>query len=154
MLSSSEVPPPCGLIPVSGAALDLTDRRSFEIADDYDYYARRFGPRGGPAPEAAPAEPAPWQREASPATYLDAGADVLVVYAEGDYPALKRQGALFAAAAEAAGGQAETVVVPGKSHTRIVPTLSRDDQTAGPAVLDFVRGRRCTLIELHLELNG
>jgi hypothetical protein len=37
------------------------------------------------------------------------------------------------------------VVVPGESHSRIVLTLSRDDKTAGPAILNFVRSH--TVVE-------
>ncbi len=135
----------CGVIPVSAAALDLTDRRSFEIADDFDYYGTRFGPRGesfGELPPAGP--PSQWQIDASILPLVDSNAPpFLILHAGGDYPALIRQAELLVAALGEADVSAQYVVVPGKSHARIIPTLSRDDQTAGPAMLRFVRGLNC-----------
>ena len=134
----------CGVMPVSGAALDLRDRASFEIADNYAYYLARFAPPGTPRTDVPPAEPAPWQAEASVVPLVTPDAPpTLVLYAGGDYPALIRQNELLAEALRAAGAPVEVVVVPGRSHFRIVPTLSRDDQTAGPAMLAFVRGLGC-----------
>jgi len=135
----------CGVIPVSGAALDLTDRESFVLADNFDYYARRFGPRGAPVPKEPPAEPLAWQRDASVLPFV--GAEVppfLILYAGGESRALQRQSRLLHEALQAAGAPSELVVVPGQSHTRIVPTLSRDGRTAGPAVVAFVRGQDCS----------
>jgi len=82
----------CGVMPISGAAFDLTDRRAFEIGENYDYYGARFGPPGE-YPELPPeGPPAEWQTEASIVPFLDADEPpFLVVYAEGDYPALIRQ---------------------------------------------------------------
>ncbi len=135
----------CGVIPVSGAALDLTDRRSFEIAEDFDYYGSRFGPRGvsyGELPPDGP--PSAWQADASVLPLVDSNAPpFLVMHAGGDYPALIRQAELLVAALREADVSTEYVVVPGKSHSRIIPTLSRDDQAAGPAMLRFIRGLNC-----------
>ena len=134
----------CGAMPVSGAALDLRDRASFEIGDDYDYYLARFAPPGTELTNTPPAEPATWQTEASVVPLVTPDdPPTRILYAGGDYPALIRQNALLADALRADGVPVEVVVVPGKSHFRIVPTLSRDDQTAGPAMLAFVRGLDC-----------
>ena len=134
----------CGVVPVSAAGLDLEDRRTYEIADNYDFYTRRFAPPGTPVTEAIPEAPAPWQREASTLPLVTAAAPpFLILYAGGDYPALIHQAGLLAERLAAVGVPHETVVVPGRSHARIIPTLSRDDQTAGPAMLAFVRGLRC-----------
>ncbi len=133
----------CGAIPVSGAALDLTDRETFALSDNFDYYSARFAPDHVPLPE-APAEPFAWQGEASPLRFVSADAPpFLIVYAGGESRALQRQSQLLAAALERARVPTEVVVSPGLSHTRIVPTLSRGDRPAGRAALRFVRGLRC-----------
>lgn len=135
--------PLCGAISVSGAALDLRDRATFDLEGNFDYYSARFAP-DRTARDEPPATPAPWQTEASPVAHVSPGAPpFLILYAGGETRALQRQSALLDAALTAAGVPSRVVVVPGKSHTRIVPTLSRDDQTAGPAVLAFVRGLDC-----------
>ena len=134
----------CGVIPVSAAALDLRDRESFLIAENYGYYQRRFDPTGAPLQELPPDEVRPWQTQASVAPLLTTSAPpFLIVYAEGDYPALVRQSEIFLAALAEAGVPGEEAVVPGSSHERIIAALSRDDGVAGPAMLRFVRGLEC-----------
>ena len=133
--------PVCGVVPVSGAALDLRDAQTYALEDNFDYYSARFSP-DRVVREAF--EPAPWQAEASPVARVTAGAPpFLLLYAGGETRALQRQSRLLDAALRAAGAESRVVVVPGRSHTRIVPTLSRDDQTAGPAVVAFVRSLSC-----------
>lgn len=143
-LVAEGVPPEavCGVIAVSGAALDLTDRAS--VAGAFRYYARRFGPRGVPPPDTFPEEPLPWQRAASPSTFARAnGPAFLVAYAGGESAALQRQSERFAAALRAAGAEARVVVASGLGHARIVATLSRGDARVGREALAFVRDRRC-----------
>ncbi|MDX1418887.1 MAG: alpha/beta hydrolase [Rubricoccaceae bacterium] len=133
----------CGAIPVSGAGLDLRDRETYRLEDNFDYYSARFAPDRVPL-DAPPAEPFGWQREASPIRHARADAPpFLILYAGGETEALQRQSQLLDVALREAGVASEVVVVPGKSHERIVPTLSRDDQTAGPAMLRFVRAQGC-----------
>lgn len=133
----------CGAIPVSGAALDLTDRATYALRDNFDYYSERFS-EDGIARAEPPETPFAWQEAASPARYVRPDAPpFLILYAGGETRALQRQSQLLDAALREAGAQSEIVVVPGKSHDRIVPTLSRDDQTAGPAMLRFVRQLEC-----------
>ncbi len=133
----------CGVMPVSGAALDLTDRETYDLEDNFDYYAHRFSP-DKQALETPPAEPFAWQRDASPILQIHPDAPpFLILYAGGETEALQRQSRLFDAALQSAGVESEIVVVPGQSHSRIVPTLSRDDRTAGPALLRFVRRQAC-----------
>ncbi len=135
--------PLCGAVSVSGAALDLRDRETFGLEDNFDYYSARFAP-DRTARDEPPAVPEPWQTEASPVLSVTPDAPpFLILYAGGETRALQRQSALLDTALTAAGVPSRVVVVPGKSHTRIVPTLSRDDQTAGPAILAFVRGLDC-----------
>ena len=135
--------PVCGAIPVSGAALDLRDRETYAMRDNFDYYSARFS-EDGVARETPPAEPLGWQTEASVVPFVGADAPpFLILYAGGETDALQRQSELLATALRDADVPTEVVVVPGKSHERIVPTLSRDDQTAGPAMLRFVRQLDC-----------
>ncbi|MEP0548147.1 MAG: alpha/beta hydrolase [Rhodothermales bacterium] len=125
----------CGLIAVSGAGYDLEDEETYALSNDPAYYARRFDP-DGTDPD--------WQTAASPLRFVDADAPpTLVLYAGGETEALQRQSQLLAAALAESAVAHEVVVVPGQSHERIVPTLSRDDRTAGPAMLDFVRSGTC-----------
>ena len=125
-----------GVICVSGAALDLSDLETYRLGNRVSYYANLFGGNGG-NPN--------WQREASPATYARSGGPpFLILYAEGETAALKRQAAHFHDILDAKRAPNRIVAVPGESHARIVLTLSRSDRTAGPAILDFVgagRGR-------------
>ncbi|MEM6326967.1 MAG: alpha/beta hydrolase [Bacteroidota bacterium] len=134
----------CGVIPVSGAAYDLTDTRSFEIRPNYPYYVQRFAPPGGEHSETVPAEPAPWQVAASVVPLLTPEAPSFqVLYAEGDYPALIRQAEVLLGALDRANVPHEEVIVPGSSHERIIAALSKADYVAGPAMLRFVRGLEC-----------
>ncbi|MDT0630152.1 alpha/beta hydrolase [Rubrivirga sp. S365] len=135
----------CGVVAVSGAALDIADRPTYtEAGADFAYYARRFSPSGEPV-ETAPPEPLAWEREASPATYASAGdPPFLIVYADGEGPVFERQVEVLDAALDAAGVPSEVVVMPARSHALGVPNLSRDDRVVGPAALAFVRGRACT----------
>ena len=140
---AADARPVCGAIPVSGAALDLRDRETYAMRDNFDYYSARFS-ADGVALDTPPAEPFAWQTEASVVPFVDASAPpFLILYAGGETDALQRQSGLLAATLRAADVPTEVVVVPGKSHERIVPTLSRDDQTAGPAMLRFVRQLDC-----------
>ena len=134
----------CGVIPVSGAALDLADPVTYgELGADFSYYARRFSPSREPIPTAPP-EPFAWQREASPVTYASPGdPPFLVVYADGEGPVFQRQAEVLDAALREAGVPSEVRVMPASRHSLGVPNLSRDDRVVGPAALAFVRGRTC-----------
>lgn len=133
----------CGAMPVSGAALDLTDRETYAMRDNFDYYSARFSD-DGVALDMPPANPFQWQVEASPVRYVHPEAPpFLILYAGGETDALQRQSQILDSALRAEGIPSEVVVVPGRSHERIIPTLSRNDQVAGPAMLRFVRQLDC-----------
>lgn len=133
----------CGAIPVSGAAFDLSDRETYRLEGNFDYYSARFAP-DRIAQDKPPAEPFMWQLDASPIRQVRADAPpFLIIYAGGETEALQRQSHLLDEALRTAGAASEIVVVPGKSHERIVPALSRDDQTVGPAMLAFIRALDC-----------
>ena len=120
-----------GVISVSGAGLDLTDARTYELGEDVRYYERRF--RGRDSTEG-------WKAAASPVRLVRAGAPpFLILYAGGEKAGLQRQAQVLKAALTHAGVENELLVVPGESHSRMVLTLSRDDRTSAPAVLRFIR---------------
>lgn len=125
----------CGVISISGAGLDLGDEETYRIGADYAYYEKRFAV--GSTDDA-------WKREASPVTYIDANdPPFLILYAGGEGRALQHQAHVLAGRLTDAGVPNEVVVVPGENHSRIVLTLSRDDKTAGPAILRFIRQADC-----------
>ena len=123
-----------GAICVSGAALDLSDAETYRLGNRVSYYASRFNSDG--------ANP-DWQRDASAANYASAGSPpFLILYAEGETAALKRQASRFHEILDSKRTRNRIVGVPGESHARMVLALSRADKTAGPAVLDFISAGR------------
>ena len=119
-----------GIIAVSGAGYDLTDEPTYALGNDPAFYAQRF------RRSAADAE---WRRGGSVLPLRVSNAPpALVMWAERDSPSLKRQSALLVAALDKTGAKTTSVEAPGVSHTRIVPTLSRADRTAGSAILKFL----------------
>lgn len=125
----------CGIIPVSGAALDLNDAPSWALGQSESYYESRFG---------SEEPPEVWRRRASVSPLVAAGAPpALILYAGGESSVLIRQAHALHERYQAVGAASRLVEVPGEDHSRIVLTLSREDKTAGPAMLDFVRGASC-----------
>jgi acetyl esterase/lipase len=125
----------CGLIPVSGAALDLTDQETYRLGASPAYFERRFR-NGG--------EGSDWKREASPVFAARADApETLILYAKGEPEDLKRQSVVLDVWLRAAGADSRIVEVPGEDHYRIILTLSRPDKTAGPAMLEFIETTDC-----------
>ncbi len=125
----------CGLIPVSGAAYDLSDAETYALGASPRYYERRFR-NGGPDPG--------WQRRASPIRFIAAGGlPALVLYAEDDWPALQHQARLLAAALEDARAPTRLVEIPDADHYTVVLALSRTGDPASESILDFVRDTPC-----------
>jgi acetyl esterase/lipase len=125
----------CGVVAVSGAGLDLTDRRTYELGEDIAYYEKRF--RDGGTDDS-------WQQAASPVSFTRHSAPpFLIIYAGGEGAGLQRQSYRLREALSGAGVMSTVTVVPGQSHERIVLTLSRSDKVAGPAILDFVHNTAC-----------
>jgi arylformamidase len=125
----------CGVVAASGAAYDMSDDETYTLGADPAYYARRWG--NGVIDGA-------WKRDASPATHITSSAPpFLILHAEGDDPPLRHQASLLAQGLLKSGVKAHQVVIPGSSHERVVVQLSRDDQTAGPAVLKFLQATDC-----------
>lgn len=126
----------CGVIPVSGAGLDLTDAKTYELGADPNYYIKRF--QDGDTSGA-------WKTLISPMRFVRRDAPpFLILYAAGEMPALHRQSELLQEKLTNAGASTRLVVVPGENHLRIVLTLSRKDKAATPAMLDFMRGTECS----------
>jgi len=125
----------CGVIAVSGAGLDLQDALTYELGEDIHYYEKRF--RDGDGDES-------WKKTASPVSFANALAPpFLIIYAGGESKGLQRQSQLLHEALISRGAQSQIVIVPGQSHQRIVPTLSRPDKVAGPAILEFLQSVPC-----------
>ena len=121
-----------GLIAVSGAGYDMTDEETYRLGNDPAFYAERFQRGVGDAGWREAGSVLPLRNAAKPPP-------ALVIYAGGETRALQRQSRLFVEALTRAGEPPTVLVAPGLSHTRIVPTLSRDDRAAGAAVLAFLR---------------
>ena len=120
-----------GLIAVSGAAYDVSDEKTYDLGTDLDYYEARF--RHGESD-------VDWKERSSPIRLVRADAPPsLVLYADGETEALKRQAKLFADALAGAGASTRLLAIPAGSHERIVLTLSRDDRVAAPEMLAFIR---------------
>ena len=119
----------CGVISVSGAGLDLADKKTYRLGASIDYYQKRFGATG-----------ADWKRDESPVTFARPGAaPFLILYADGEKKPLQRQAQRLAEVLSHAQIKNQIVVVPGQSHARMVLAMSRPDQTAGPAILKFIK---------------
>ena len=122
-----------GVISVSGAGLDMSDEKTYELGESFYYYQARF--RSDNLSD--------WQRKASPITYIQRGAPpFLILYGGHEKSSLKRQSEIFSQALSGKGVTNQIVVVPGQNHSRIVLTLSRADKVAGSAILEFIE-RKC-----------
>ena len=120
-----------GVIGVAGAGYDMTDDETYKRGANPYWYASRF--QRGDADRT-------WAKDASPMQFVDGSAPpVLLLRAGGEMGPLIRQSEVMRDALTRAGAHADLVVAPGLSHTRIVPTLSREDRPAGAAVLNFLR---------------
>lgn len=131
--------PVCGLISVSGAGFDLADEQTYALGASRDYYAARFA-RGS--------EGDGWIVNASVVRFARPELPpALILYADDDPRSLQRQAHVLDEALRAQGDASRVVVVPGQTHESIVLTLSREDRTAAPAMLEFIesnaRSPRC-----------
>jgi len=122
----------CGVISVSGAGLDLADEKTYELGAMRSKYKQLFG-TGGKG----------WEKAASPVTYAQPGAPpFLLLYAGWEKKQTQRQSQRLSEVLSTNGIPNKIVVVPRQSHERIVVSMSRDDKTIGPAVLNFIRTTR------------
>ncbi len=135
--------PVCGLVSVSGAALDLVDPATWETGTAFDYYSTLFSPTRAAVAE-PPAEPFGWQLEASPVTAVSPDdPPTLIVYADGEDALFETQAAALARALRAAAVPHSTVVMPALTHEAGVFNLSHPGRVVGPETLRFVRERNC-----------
>jgi acetyl esterase/lipase len=119
-----------GVILVSGAGFDLSDKRTYELGHSLRDYEARFR-CGDPT--------STWLTDASPITCVKPGAPpFLLLYAEGDSQSLQRQSELLHEALQRNQVSSRLVVVPREDHSRIVLTLSRPDKISAPTILGFI----------------
>ncbi len=135
--------PVCGVASVSGAGFDLTDRRSIE--DDHRYFGARFAPPGTSIARSMPSTPAAWQTEASPATYVGAGAPPFRFFvADGEEASFRQQAERLRARLAAVGVD---VPAPTTFHadTHALGALAMSDPkgVVGREVAAFVKQTRC-----------
>jgi acetyl esterase/lipase len=118
-------------VSVSGAGFDLGDEETYALGAKREYYERRF--RNGDPGDA-------WMREASPISYVTRAAPpALLLYAQKDWPALRRQAHVLGRALSDAGAPQRVVEIPDEDHYSIAVALSRAGSTTSEAVLQFVR---------------
>jgi len=127
----------CGIASVSGAGFDLGDEETYALGAKREYYEKRF--RNGDPGDA-------WMREASPVSYVTREAPpALLLYAQKDWPALRRQAHVLGDALAGAGVPQRVVEIPDEDHYTIAVALSRAGTPVSEAVLQFVRSNaaRC-----------
>jgi len=124
-LSSSDI---CGVISVSGAGLDLADEKTYELGASRSKYKLLFA-----------GDDKGWKKDASPVTYARPGAPpFLILYAGWEKKPIQRQAQRLSEVLSTNEIKNQIVVVPRQSHERIVVSMSRDDETIGPAIFDFI----------------
>lgn len=125
----------CGVIPISGAAYDLRDQRTWELGADREYHESRF--RAGDLSDA-------WLTEASTVPLVDASdPPFLLLYSRREWESLGHQNELLATAIDDAGSSAEVIGFDGQSHPRMVLAMSKPDTPVSSAVLDFLSRIAC-----------
>lgn len=123
----------CGVIPVSGAAYDMADPRTYELGADLDYLEERFRLDDGD-PD--------WQRAASAVTHLTTAAPpFLILHGSLEWRSLAHQNRLLDQALRARGVASELRTFP-QLHQTMVLALARDRPPAR-SILDFVRASSC-----------
>lgn len=122
---------PCGVIAVSGAPFDITDRRTTRLA----FYEKTFG---------AGADGEGWKYEASAVKFVtSATPPFLLLHGRWEPPGLKLQNQVMYEALGAAGVPAELVVTPWDNHPLTVAAISYPGKIASNAILDFIRRTPC-----------
>ena len=97
-------------------------------------YRERFATGGEPD----------WQKQASPMTFLTAKAPpFLVIHSGRESKPLRRQSEWLVDRLRELDVPVHLAVVPGGSHSRIVLSLSRSDEMAGPLIVQFITTLRC-----------
>ncbi len=125
----------CGVIAVSGAGFDLTDKVTYELGADIKYYEERFQKENNGVD---------WQKVSSPLTFLNNHAPpFLILYATGESKPLQRQSQLLYQRLTEKNNQAKLLVISGEDHDRMVLVLSHPKKTASPAILDFIKNHAC-----------
>ena len=134
--------PVCGVVSVSGAGLDVTDR---SIEDDYRYFGARFAPPGASVGRSMPRTPDAWQTDASPATYVRAGAPPFRFFVADGEKASFRQQAERLRARLAAVGVATPAPTTFHAVTHAIGALTMSDPkgVVGREAVAFVKDTAC-----------
>jgi triacylglycerol lipase len=132
----------CGVVAVSGAGYDMEDEVTERLDGDKMYYNERFG--GSIDEKDDDPSTRAWRREASILHHLDpSDPPVLSVMAGRDYASIQRQMRLADERLQKLGLSKGFVIVPNVDHETIVLRLSKNDDTASPPILAFLRATPC-----------
>jgi hypothetical protein len=124
---------PCGLILVSGTGYENRDEQGEASGANRTYFEERFVEESGD-----------WESDASAVQLVQADSPpALIVYGAGEPEPIQRQSILLANAYGRARARAWKAIVPGGTDGPLVLTLSLEGQTAGPAMLGFIRAQTC-----------
>lgn len=119
-----------GVICASGAGFDMVDETTYRLGADIEYLKARFGQFESPKD---------WQLEASVVQFIrSAPPPFLIMYGSLEDPGYGRQAEILSAALQGAGGSAEVIAVPGQTHRRMVPALSKSGGLVSDAVRQFI----------------
>lgn len=124
---------PCGLILVSGTGYEHRNQDDRATGENRTYFEERFVEESGD-----------WESEASVVQLVQADSPpALIVYGAGEPEQVARQSILLANAYARVRARAWKAIVPGDTREPLALTLSLDGQTAGPAMLGFIRAQTC-----------
>lgn len=119
-----------GVICASGAGFDMVDETTYQLGADIEYLRKRFGQFESPAD---------WQYEASVVQFIRSDPPpFLIMYGSLEDPGYGRQAEVLSTALRGAGGSVEVIAVPGQTHRRMVPALSKSGGPVADAVLRFI----------------
>ncbi len=120
-----------GVICASGAGFDMVDETTYQLGANIEYLRNRFGQFETPAD---------WQYEASVVQFVQSDPPpFLIMYGSLEDPGYGRQADVLATALRRAGGNAEVIGVPGQTHRRMVPALSKKGGLVADSILRFAR---------------
>jgi len=119
-----------GCINVSSAGLDMTDEKTYEAGAQIGFYQDKFEKTFGKD----------WQKKASPIFKIHQGQPpFLTLYAQGEYPALKRQAQHWHETLLAKGLSSKIHAVRGESHERMAVALSHPRKSLAKEIFEFIQ---------------
>lgn len=119
-----------GVMAISGAALDLTDQKTYEMGERIEYYEQRF--KGADTTRQ-------WQKTASPVSYATKNTPpFLIVYGGSEKVTLQRQSLLLNNVLSEKGAPSQVLKVPGQRHSWMALIITRADKQVVPEILSFI----------------